>query len=248
MHLLIHSTPEAANGAAADLLAERLIQPGTRTLMAAAGNTPLEVYRRIAQRDLPLAHLLVFALDEYLGVPLEHPRNCGSLLRQSVAEAWNIPSSQFRSVSSLEENALPSIVEHEREIAERGGLDVLVLGLGQNGHLGFNEPGSPPDSKGRIVDLEAISVEANRQWFHGEYAPKRGVTVGLRTILAAKTILLLAYGSHKAAATVAMIEGPRTTSCPASWLQTHPDIFVFLDQAAAARLKTPAGKSSAGPI
>ena len=229
----ILATTGLANAAAADCLAEWLRSPTTRNVMVAAGNTPLELYRRIGERGLKLSHLNVFALDEYVGVPLDEPRNCASLLRRSVGEAWAIPPAQFHVVSSLEKDALASVREHERRIADTGGLDVIVLGLGQNGHLGFNEPGSAEDSVGRLLELEAISIEANRKWFGGEYAPAKGVTVGLKTILAARHVLIMAYGSHKMAAAKAMVEGPRGPHCPASCLQGHPDTRVFLDKAAA---------------
>jgi glucosamine-6-phosphate deaminase len=198
----------------------------------------MELYRRTGERGLKLSHLSVFALDEYVGVPPDEPRNCASLLRRCVQQAWGIPPAQFHTVSSLEADALASSREHERKIGQAGGLDVIILGLGQNGHLGFNEPGSAEDSSGRLLDLEKISIEANRKWYGGDYAPAKGVTVGLKTILAARHVLLLAYGSHKAAAVKAMVEGPRGPHCPASLLQGHPDTRVFLDGAAAASLSS----------
>jgi glucosamine-6-phosphate deaminase len=236
MNLSVHSTTEVANVAAADCLADWLTAPATRYVMVAAGNTPIELYRRIGERGLKLPHLSVFALDEYVGVPLDEPRNCANLLCRCVRQAWGIPPAQFHTVSSLEADALASVREHERKIAQAGGLDVIILGLGQNGHLGFNEPGSAEDSSGRLLDLEKVSIEANRKWFGGDYAPAKGVTVGLKTILAARHVLLLAYGSHKAAAVKAMVEGPRGPHCPASLLQGHPDARVFLDEAAGASL------------
>lgn len=236
MNLSVHPTADAANAAATDCLAAWLTAPGVRTFMPAAGNTPLDLYRRMAERRLPLAHLTVFALDEYVGVPLDEPRNCANLLRRTVSEAWGIPPDCFHAVSSQEHDALSSVIEHERRIAAAGGLDVLVLGLGQNGHLGFNEPGSAEDSTGRVLDLEPISVAANRKWFGGDYAPAKGVTVGMKTILAARRILILAFGAHKSAAVREMVEGPRGSHCPASFLQGHPDTRVFLDEAAAAEL------------
>ena len=142
----------------------------------------------------------------------------------------------YHVLSSLEHDALASVRQHETRLAETGGLDVIVLGLGQNGHLGFNEPGSAEDSVGRLVDLDTLSVEANRRWFGGEYAPDRGVTVGMRTILSARRIMVLAYGSRKAAAVAAMLRGPRDTGCPASLLQGHGNVHVFLDEAAAASI------------
>lgn len=237
MNISIQPNATAADEAAANVLASWLTSPAVRTVMLASGNTPIELYRRIAGRKLPLKHLTIFALDEYVGVPLEEPRNTANLLRHAAVEPWGVPPTQFFSVSSLEANALASIQRHERRITDAGGLDVLVLGLGQNGHLAFNEPGSAENSVGRVLDLEPISIEANRKWFGGRYAPAKGATVGLQTILAARHILIMAYGAHKTAAVKAMVEGPRSPRCPASFLQGHPAVHVFLDGAAASGLK-----------
>ena len=234
-HILVDAGQ--ANTAAADCLTSWLTSPATRNVMVAAGNTPLDLYQRIAARRLNLSHLNVFALDEYVGVPLDEPRNCANLMRRCVAEAWGIPAVQFFTVSSLEQEALASVREHERRIATAGGLDVIILGLGQNGHLGFNEPGSTEDSIGRVLDLDPISVEANRNWFGGRYAPDQGVTVGMKTILSARRVMIMAYGSHKTFAAKAMIEGPRDPRCPASLLQGHANVEVFLDETAASGLK-----------
>jgi glucosamine-6-phosphate deaminase len=237
MKLSIHPSADAANAAAADLWAEWLVAPSTRNVMLAAGNTPLEFYRRIGERRLPLGHLNIFALDEYVGVPLEEPRNCANLIRLTVVEPWGVPAGQFFPVSSLESDAPASVQQHEQRISAAGGIDALVLGLGQNAHLGFNEPGSAADSTGRVLDLDGISIEANRRWFNGAYAPSRGVTVGMKTILAARRILVMAYGIHKTAAVKAMVEGPCTENCPASLLQKHANVRLFLDEAAAAGLR-----------
>jgi glucosamine-6-phosphate deaminase len=236
MNVSIHPTAKAANAAAADLFAQWLTTPGVRNVMLATGNTPLELYRLIAERRLPLAHLTVFALDEYVGVPLAHPRNSANQLLKNAIEPWHVLPKQFCSVSSVESDALASVQTHERRVAEAGGLDAIVLGLGQNGHLAFNEPGSTEDSTARVLQLDSISIEANRKWFKGDYAPSLGATVGLKTILAARRVLIMAYGEHKTAAVKAMLEGPRTIDCPGSLLQGHANVSVFLDDRAAAGL------------
>ena len=234
MNVYTYGTADAANDAAAEVLAQWLAATDVRNVMVAAGNTPLDLYRRIAQKKLSLGHLVAFALDDYVGVPLDDSRNCANLLRCAVAEAWHVK--EFHAVSSLEADALRSVQEHEQRIRKAGGLDIVILGLGQNGHVGFNEPGSTADSVGRVVDLDSVSIEANRKWFAGKYAPARGVTVGLRTILAADRVMLLAYGAHKSAAVTDMVHGATSSDCPASFLQEHPDTHVFLDEAAAAGL------------
>jgi glucosamine-6-phosphate deaminase len=239
MNLAIHPTAEMVNAAATELVATWLRNPDVSRIMLAAGNTPLELYRRIPQLRLSLKHLTIYALDEYVGVPVDEPRNCANLIRRTAVEPWGVPGNQYFTISSAEEHALASVRAHEEHIHQHGGLDFIVLGLGQNGHLGFNEPGSAEDSNARMLDLDPISVEANRQWFNGQYAPSRGVTVGMKTILRAKRVLVMAYGPHKAAAVAAMKSGPRTPACPASLLQGHPNVHVLVDAAAAACLPNP---------
>lgn len=236
MKLSVHPDPRSANAAAAELLVDWLQTPGVRNVMLPGGNTPLELYRLIVARRLPLSHLHLFALDEYVGVPPDEPLNCANLIRRSAVEPWGVPLDQYAWVSSAVSEAESSVKAHEARIERAGGLDVIVLGLGENGHLGFNEPGSAEDSVARIVDLDPVSVEANRRWFGGRYAPDKGATVGMKTILNARRIMVLAYGAHKAAAVKAMVRGPRGPDCPASWLQSHPAVTIVLDAVAASAL------------
>jgi glucosamine-6-phosphate deaminase len=227
--------------AAADCLVRWLQAPDIRNLMVAGGNTPLPLYREIAARALDLAHLNVFPLDEYVGVPIDDPRTCSNLLDARVARAWRIPPAQYFPLSSRAVDAEVCVREHEARIEAAGGLDVIVLGLGENGHLGFNEPGSSPESQGRVVELNAGSTEANRRWFGGDHAPARGATVGLRTILGSRHILILAHGTAKAAAVAAMVNGAINVDCPASFLRQHPDAHLFLDETAAGGQRVSAG-------
>jgi glucosamine-6-phosphate deaminase len=237
MNICIVENAASATLAAAGWLAEQLTRPENTNLMVAGGNTPLALYREIASRKLGLRRLHIFALDEYVGVPPADPRNCANLIRRTVVDAWGIPASQFHHLISSESEARAGIADYEMEIRKLGGLDLLVLGLGRNGHIGFNEPGSALDSVGRVLDLDAASVEANRQWFGGDYAPSKGVTIGISTILSARQILLLAFGAEKATAVAAMIEGSQSATCPASWLQHHSNTHVFLDVPAASNLR-----------
>jgi glucosamine-6-phosphate deaminase len=236
LSIFVYPDAGAASRAAGERLAAWLTAPGVRSLVAAAGNSPLELYRYVAERRVQLPDLHVFALDEYVGVPPHDSRTCANLLRRTVADAWGIPSDRFHAVSGRPHEAPVSIREHEGRIALLGGPDVTVLGLGPNGHLGFNEPGSAPGSTGRVVDLEQTSVEANARWFGGEYAPTRGVTLGLRDILGARHVLLVAFGPNKADAVYDAVMGPLHPKCPASWLRRHGDVEFHLDTFAAARL------------
>ena len=238
LHIETRQSAKAAIADAAELLFRWIENTAVRQLMVAGGHTPLPLYEAIARRGPDVSRLSINVLDEYVGVPHPDPRTCTSLLRATVAEAWGVPPERFFGLSSEAPDAERAVVAHERRIDEAGGLDAIVLGLGANGHLGFNEPGSGEGSGARLLDLQASSVEANRGWFGGEYAPRQGATVGLRTILKARRVLLLAFGAAKADAVHAMVRGARSSSCPASFLQGHPETHVFLDALAASRLAT----------
>jgi glucosamine-6-phosphate deaminase len=234
MHVTVFPSADRASRAAAETLAGWLAD--ARTLVVAGGNSPRELYRLIAGRRPAIDHLHVFTLDEYLGVPVEHPGTCTNLLRREVADAWGIPADQFHGLSSRTEDAPAGIADHERKLAALGGIDTIVLGLGKNGHLGFNEPGSAPDSAGRVLGLTPTSVAANAEWFADAFAPDQGVTLGLGTLLAARRVLLVAFGPAKADAVHATVVASPNAACPGSWLQRHPAAYVFLDDAAAVRL------------
>lgn len=234
MKINVFPDPQQATLAAANYLAALLAS--APTIMVAGGNTPLGLYAEIERRRLPLHERHVFVLDEYVGVPLEDPRTCSNLLRRTVQRAWRVSPHQFHTLSSLEGEALRSVVRHENLVEDMGGIETIVLGLGPNGHLGFNEPGSAPHGSARVIDLTPESIEANRKWFGGEYAPAKGATVGLKTILAARQVVLLAFGEAKATAARAMIEGPQDGTCPAAFLQSHRNAAIFLDEQAAVHL------------
>jgi glucosamine-6-phosphate deaminase len=234
MRVEVYPSADRASRAAADRLVGWLA--GARTLVVAGGNSPRELYRLVAAQWPTVDHLKVFTLDEYLGVPVEHPGTCANLLRREVAEAWGVPAERFHWLSSGVEDAPAAIAEHERKLAALGGIDAAVLGLGKNGHLGFNEPGSAPDSPGRVVDLTPTSISANAEWFDGAYAPRKGVTLGLGALRAARRILLVAFGPPKADAVHDTVVASPREACPGSWLQRHPEAHLFLDAAAAARL------------
>lgn len=236
VHVEIRNEAKDAVRDAAVLLDSWIRGGAVKRLMVAGGNTPLPLYEEIARRDVPADDLDIYVLDEYVGVPRADLRTCTNLLRRTVAEAWGVASDRFFGLSSEERDAEARVVEHERRIAGAGGLDGIVLGLGKNGHLGFNEPGSEAGSTARVIELDPVSTEANRLWFGGEHAPRLGATVGLGAILAARHVLLLAFGAAKADAVRAMVRGPRSASCPASFLQGHQNAHVFLDRAAAEQI------------
>jgi glucosamine-6-phosphate deaminase len=198
------------------------------------GKTPVGLYGEMgqlaAQGQADVRTWRPFAIDEYVGMP-NHP--CSN--RSYFSRHWN-PISGAATVAQFDPEAADLEAEataFARRLAGAGGLDIAVLGIGLNGHLAFNEPGSARNSTARIVTLHSESrASAEACW--GDDTPTRGLTLGLAELLAAPSVLLLANGAAKAGIVARALRGPISADCPASFLQEHPDVTVVLDEAAAA--------------
>ena len=151
--------------------------PETRNVLV-EGNTPLALYQEISRSQPQLSHLNDFALDEYVGAPKEEPRNCANLIRRNMIEPRENPEAQYHPIRSLEAEAGRSIRQHEMIIRLAGGLDVLILVLDKNAHIGFNEPSSDADLIDRVLPLTPTSIDVNREWFGDEHAPDMGLQPG----------------------------------------------------------------------
>jgi glucosamine-6-phosphate deaminase len=217
------------------LLADRL---GARPSLVAClptGSTPLPVYAALpgvlARRRLDAGGAMVVLLDEYLGLPAGHVARCDATLRRALLDQLD-PSPAF--IAFDVDDAPPAIACSwmDAAIAEAGGLDLVILGLGANGHVGMNEPGSAADSPTRVVELAPSTREASIGYGATE-PPTHGVTLGIATILAAREIWLLATGVHKHSILAATLDGRVTPTVPASLLRGHPGLRVIADDAAA---------------
>lgn len=211
----------------------------------ATGSSPLGLYRELAdvvrqgRADFTSAH--GFALDEYVGLPAGHPQSYGEVLLREVCGPLGLAPERLHvpDGSKPDERALVrAAAAYERAIADAGGVDVQILGIGVNGHLGFNEPGSALSSRTRVKRLTTRTRTDNARFFDSvDDVPTHCVTQGLGTVLEARRLVLVATGPAKAAAIAAAVEGPLTASCPGSVLQWHPDAVVVVDEAAAALLR-----------
>lgn len=240
MLVVVEADPQAVSRRAADLVAGLIRRNRRAVLGLAAGATPRGLYGELVRRRLDFSGVTVFGLDEYLDLPADHPASCGFILRRSLIERVNLDPSRIH----LLDSAVPAgdvaeyCAAHERKIAMAGGVDLQLLGLGMNGHMGFNEPGGSLSGRTHRVALSASTRAVNRPGFPPpEAVPPAAVTMGIGTILAARRVLLLATGTAKADIVATFIEGPLTARVPASALQLHPDAIVLLDEAAAARLQ-----------
>ena len=224
---------------AADVVAALVAQRPGAVLGVATGSTPLRTYAELRRRRdeglLDLGGVRLFLLDEYVGLPPDHEAGYLSFVCREVARPWGVPDSR---VHRPDPDRLPtSADDYEQRITRAGGIDVQVLGIGTDGHLGFNEPGSSLASRTRMKTLTARTRADNAAWFAGGEVPRHVVTQGIGTILEARHLLLLATGPAKAEAVAAAVEGPVSASCPGSALQLHPHVTVLLDPDAASRLR-----------
>ncbi|MFC7704451.1 glucosamine-6-phosphate deaminase [Plastorhodobacter daqingensis] len=239
---VLASQEDVARQAAA-LLEARIRQGAARVLGLATGRTPLRVYALLSEavRDgrLSLAGISTFNLDEYAGLSPDHPGSYRSYMNRHLFAGSDVDLARTHVPDGLAADPVAAGRDYEARIKAAGGIDLQLLGIGQNGHIGFNEPGSPFDSRTRMVPLAASTRAANAGDFPGGTVPERAITMGIGTILEAREIVLLACGPAKAEAVAAMIDGPVGPACPASALRLHPRVTVLCDAEAAARVARP---------
>jgi len=237
VRVVIESSREEAAAFAARLLVERVREHPTSVLALAAGATMVPVYAQVVERAsrarVSFARCRAFDLDEYAGLGADHPKGFRHFVRTHLVGKIDLPDAAHAAPDGLAADLEAECARYEAAIASAGGLDVALLGLGRNGHLGFNEPGSSLASRTRIEVLMRVALAGSPP---REELPRVAITMGIGTILAARACLVVAFGAEKERAAAEMIEGPVTSLIPASALQLHPDVTVVLDDAAAALL------------
>ena len=186
--------------------------------------------------ELSFAEATFFNLDEYLGLPPDHPASYHMYMKENFYGLIDADPARIFVPNGAAEDPEAECERYESAIREAGGTDVCVLGLGRNGHVGFNEPGAPFDSRTRVVRLSESTRRVNAGDFESDRAPECAITVGMATILESREVLLLASGTNKAAAVAAAVEGETSESVPASMLKKHPNTTLFLDEDAASDL------------
>jgi glucosamine-6-phosphate deaminase len=231
--------------AAADLVAAA-VRGGARTLGLATGSSPQGTYDELARRvgggRLRLAGCRAFLLDEYVGLPADHPQAYRTVIRRDLVDRVDLDPTRVHGPDGTATDLQAEARDYEQQVRDAA-VDLQVLGIGRNGHLGFNEPGSPLDSSTRVVTLTERTRRDNARFFDSiEDVPTEVLTQGLGTILRARQLVLIATGGAKAAALAAALTGPVTPDCPASVLQRHPRVDVLLDRGAAAGLQGPPTK------
>ncbi|MDT7707843.1 MAG: glucosamine-6-phosphate deaminase [Pseudonocardiales bacterium] len=239
MEVLIHRSAEAGGRVVADVV-EDVVRRGPTVLGLATGSSPLlayaELIRRHREEGLSFARVEAFLLDEYVGLPAGHPESYREVIRRELTGHLDIDADRVHAPGGSHPDPPAAAAEYEKSLV---GVGVQILGIGTNGHIGFNEPGSSLMSLTRVKTLARQTRDDNARFFGDsiDAVPRHVITQGLGTIARAGHLVLTAAGEHKAAAVAAAVEGPLTASCPASILQWHPHVTVVLDDAAASRLE-----------
>lgn len=242
MEVIIYPTAESVAMHAAELFAHQVGRKPDSVLGLATGSTPVGMYRKLVERHqqqgLDFSRVTTFNLDEYVGLAPSHPQSYHTFMHEHLFRHINVQPQNIYVPAGTAEDYESYCEWYEQQIVEAGGIDLQVLGIGADGHIGFNEPSSSLGSRTRIKTLARQTIEDNSRFFDAiEDVPRYAVTMGVGTILDARRIVLLAQGQNKAEAVAGAIEGPVTASNTASALQMHRDVVFILDEAAASMLR-----------
>jgi glucosamine-6-phosphate deaminase len=242
MLVVLKNNFEEISQEAARMVAKAVRNNPSAILGLATGATMLGMYRELVrlhrEEALNFSGVVTFNLDEYLGLAADHPESFHYFMRENFFTHVNVSSANMHIPDGkIDGNYEKYCASYEESIRQAGGIDLQILGIGRNGHIGFNEPTSSLASRTRLKVLNGETIEDNRKSFaSGEEIPRCAITMGIGTILEAKKIILLATGAAKAEAVAKAIEGPITSSLTASALQLHPDVTFILDEDAASEL------------
>ncbi len=228
---------ESLSRQAAMLVAKTVRSNPAAVLGLATGSTPLGLYRdlteMVQQGFVKFGRVTTFNLDEYYPITRENPQSYYQFMQRHFWEPAGISAARAHSLKGDSDDAAEECLHYEQRIRQAGGIDLQVLGIGINGHIGFNEPGEKLQAETHLVSLSGETIAANSRFFEkAADVPGMALTMGVGTIMKARRILLLASGGHKAAAIRETVRGPLTTAVPASLLQAHPRVTVMVDREA----------------
>lgn len=236
MQIIVTKNYDEMSQVAADIYKEHLVKQPETVLGLATGSTPLGMYERLVkyhQDGLDFSKVTSFNLDEYIGLAGHHPASYRYFMEEHLFGKVNIRPEQIFIPSGVADDPESECEAYEKRLQDAGGIDLQVLGIGVNGHIGFNEPGTPLNSTTHVVELTASTREANARFFESiEEVPTHAISMGIKSIMKARRIILLASGESKAEAVAQAVKGPITPDLPASVLQLHPNVQFVIDEAA----------------
>lgn len=241
MRILVYKSGELAAEKVAQRILSLLDLRPDLVLGLATGSTPISVYKRLIQahreQGVDFSRVRTFNLDEYLDLPANHEQSYRFFMEKHLFSGLNIPRRNIHFPPSDGNDLQRQCQDYENRIQEAGGVDIQLLGIGTNGHIGFNEPTSSLASRTRIKTLTDRTLRDNSRFYKsGERQPQLASTMGIGTILGARSLILQAFGPSKADAIRAVAEGPISAFWPGSALQLHPDVRLYLDPDSASKL------------
>ena len=237
----IVSDYESLSDRAAEKVATLVRKNPTAVIGFATGSTPLGLYSRLVQfhknDGLDFSQITTFNLDEYIGLPADHVQSYTYFMNEHLFSHINVDPVRVHLPDGMSDDIEGHCAWYEEQINRAGGIDLQILGIGANGHLAFNEPGSSLGSRTRIKTLTSETVQSNARFFENpDQVPRYAITMGVGTIMEARALLLLASGAGKADAIQATLEGPVTAMVPATIVQLHRDAHTIIDEEAASKL------------
>ena len=241
MQLRVFNEAQQACHAAAMMLAAQLLQKPDSVLGLATGSSPVPSYDLLAEEYaagvVDFSRVTTFNLDEYVGLGPEHPQSYRYFMEHHLFSRVNIRREASHVPDGCASDLTAEAAGYDEAIRAAGGLDVQLLGIGRNGHIGFNEPGESFIADTHVVALSANTIAANARFFSGEdEVPRQAISMGIGSIMSARQVLLIATGESKADAIARTVKGDITPWVPASILRTHPNVVLLLDRAAASKL------------
>jgi len=242
MEILICNSKSEIARITANIVAAQIAEKPNSVLGLSTGASPLALYAELVKRcrrgDISFALTTMFLLDEYFGLPVDHPQSFRSCIRQVFTDHIDVEPTKVHGPQGEAPNHEKACLQYEEAIAQAGGIDLQILGIGSNGHIGFNEPGSSLGSRTRLTTLAEQTKRDNAPYFNpGEQMPTQALTQGIGTILDARHLVLIASGTQKQNPVKNAVEGPITAMVPASSIQLHPRVTVIVDTEAAAELE-----------
>lgn len=241
MKIRIFETAQEASVAGAEIIAEVMKSQDKTVLGLATGSTPVPMYkeliRRNVEKELDFTNVYSYNLDEYIGLDGTHDQSYRYFMNDNLFNHININKEHTHVPCGIGADHVADAKAYDAAIEAEGGIDVQVLGIGNNGHIGFNEPADVFYKGTHVVDLTESTIDANKRFFaNRDEVPKQAITLGMGGIMNAKKVIMLAFGKGKAEAVRAMINGEIDPKCPASILQLHKDVTVLIDKEAASLL------------
>ncbi|MBP1154550.1 MULTISPECIES: glucosamine-6-phosphate deaminase [unclassified Paenibacillus] len=241
MNILTFRSQKELNKAGAGIITGLLQTNPKAVLGLATGGTPVGIYQELVETHreglVSFSKSTVFNLDEYVGLQHSHPESYYNFMQQHLLGKVDIPSEQCHIPDGMAADLDLECKRYDSLLEEAGQIDLQLLGIGHNGHIGFNEPDEELERGTHVIELKGQTRAANARFFHApEEVPTHAITMGVGTILKAKMILLVVHGKDKAEIVKRALQGPITTECPASLLQTHPHVVVLLDMEAGSGL------------